>query len=58
MNVVGAILCIALFIAGMVLMGYAFSAVGYEIVVFGGGLLAFVLSVAIPIHLFGKFDGA
>jgi hypothetical protein len=56
MNVIAFLISLVLFLGGIVVLGYSFSAVGYELPVFFGGLLAISLGVAIPIHVLKRLD--
>jgi hypothetical protein len=56
MNVIAFIISLALFVGGIVILGYSFSVVGYELPVFFGGILVTSLGVAIPIHLLKRID--
>lgn len=40
-----------IFVAGLLMMGYAFDMPGYELVMFGGGILVISVAVAIPAHV-------
>lgn len=51
MNIVVFALSFVLFIAGLVLMGYAFEVPGFELVMFGGGILVVGASIGIPAHV-------
>jgi cytochrome b subunit of formate dehydrogenase len=51
MNVIAFLVAFALFVAGLVMMGYAFYVEGFELVMFLGGILVSSLAVAIPIHV-------
>jgi hypothetical protein len=47
----------ALFLGSFFLMGYAFAVEGIaQHLMFGAGLIAVALSLAIPFHLLEKFD--
>lgn len=57
MKVFAFVVALGLFVGGLLLFGYAFSAgPGWDIVVFGGGLLAVALALGIPFHVLEKFD--
>ena len=56
MNIIGFIISLALFVLGLYVMASAFYVVGYESLVFIGGILLSSLGVAIPIHLFKRID--
>jgi hypothetical protein len=48
------VIALALFVGGMVLMGYAFTLTQGMAIMFFGGIIAVSLSLAIPFHLLGK----
>jgi hypothetical protein len=48
------IIALALFIGGILLMGYAFELTEGMAIMFFGGILAVSLSIFIPFHLLGK----
>ena len=56
MNVVDFIISFALFVGGLYMMGAAFQLVGFELVMFLGGILVSSLGVAIPIHVLKRLD--
>lgn len=56
MNVIAFIVSLALFVGGIVILGYSFSIVGYELPVFFGGLVVTSLGVVIPIHIMKRID--
>jgi len=56
MNVVAFIISFALFVGGLYMMGAAFQLVGFELVMFLGGILVSSLGVAIPIHVLKRLD--
>jgi hypothetical protein len=56
MGVIAFIVCFAIFLGGLFLMGWAPEAVGIEAPLFIGGILAVTLSIAIPVHVLQKFD--
>jgi len=56
MNVVAFVISFALFIGGLWLMGEAFTATGYEGIVFIAGILITTLGCAIPIHVLKRLD--
>jgi hypothetical protein len=51
MNVIAFIISIALFIGGLLLMGYSFYAVGFQGAMFVSGILAVSASIAVPVHV-------
>ena len=57
MNVIAFIVAIVLFIGGLALMAYSFSAVGFEGPVFISGILAVGASIALPVHVLKRIDG-
>ncbi len=54
MKVIVFVIALALFVGGMVLMGYAFTLTQGMAIMFFGGIIAVSLSLAIPFHLLGK----
>jgi hypothetical protein len=56
MNGIAFTASLILFIGGIVLFGYSFEAVGFEILVFSAGILAIVAAIAIPFHLTKRTD--
>jgi hypothetical protein len=56
MGVIAFIICFAIFLGGLFLMGTAVEAVGIEAPLFIAGILAVALSIAIPVHVLEKFD--
>lgn len=56
MNGFAFVVAVAIFIGGLLLMGYSFYMPGYELVAFIGGVLAVSLSVAIPVHVLHRVD--
>lgn len=51
MNAFAFVVCFALFMGGLLLMGYAFYIPGLELVAFLGGILLSTLAIAIPVHV-------
>lgn len=56
MHIAAFIVSFALFIGGLLLMGYAFDAPGFEFVMFLGGILVISLAMAIPAHVLKRAD--
>ena len=56
MNVIAFVVSLALFVGGLFLMGYAFTATGFELVMFFGGILVTTAGVFIPIHVMKRVD--
>jgi hypothetical protein len=56
-NIIVFVVSLALFVAGFVVMGYAFSATGNEALVFSAGLVCTSLGLAIPVHVLKRIDG-
>ncbi len=56
MNGFIATLAILGFLGGLIMMGYAFSTPGAEMLMFAGGIAVSSLSIGLPIHLLEKFD--
>ena len=57
MNILAAFVAIILFVGGILLFGYADAFPGFEIFVFGAGIVAISASVAIPFHVLKRVDG-
>lgn len=58
MNIVAFVITFALFVGGIVLMGYAFEPFPYQLEVFAAGLAVVTLSVIVPVHILKRIDGA
>ncbi|MBX3193579.1 MAG: hypothetical protein R2717_03400 [Schumannella sp.] len=57
MKVFAFLVVFALFVGGLLLMGYAFDAgPGWDYLLFGGGLAAIAVALGVPFHLLEKFD--
>lgn len=56
MNGFAFVVSLAIFVGGLVLMGYAFYMPGYELIAFIGGILAVSFAVAIPVHVLKRID--
>lgn len=56
MNIVAFIVSFLLFVGGIWLLGAAFSATGYELLVFFGGILCSTLGIFIPFQLLKRID--
>jgi hypothetical protein len=56
-NVVAFLIAMGLFVFGMWLMSIAVGLVGFEALLFFGGILCVSLAVAIPVNLLGRADG-
>jgi hypothetical protein len=57
MNVIAFIVSMGLFLGGILLMGYSFSFVGFELPTFFAGILITSIGVALPIHVLKRIDG-
>ncbi|MET1044209.1 MAG: hypothetical protein ABWX59_08845 [Microbacteriaceae bacterium] len=57
MNILAAIVSVAIFVLGILAFGYAEVFPGYEIFVFSAGIVLVSLAVAIPIHVLKRIDG-
>lgn len=57
MNVFAFVIAIALFIGGLALFAFSFYAVGFEGVMFIGGILAVSAAIALPVHVLKRIDG-
>lgn len=57
MNIIVFIVSLALFVAGFFVMGWAFTATGYEGAAFVAGILCTSLGLAIPVHVLKRIDG-
>ena len=56
MKIIGFIAALVFFLAGIYVLALAFQVVGYETVVFIGGILLISIGVAIPMHLMKRID--
>jgi len=56
MNVIALIVSFALFVGGLLLMGYAAEFVGWQGITFIGGILSVALSIGLPVHVLTKLD--
>jgi hypothetical protein len=57
MNVIAFLVSIILFVGSFLLFGYAFEVTSpYDLLLFGGGLLAILLSVLIPFQFLGHSE--
>ncbi len=56
MNVIALIVSFALFVGGLLLMGYAAEFVGWQGATFIAGILAVALSIGLPVHVLTKLD--
>ena len=57
MNVISFVVSLALFVGGILLVGYSFSIEGYEFLSFFAGILVTSAGVALPIHVLKRIDG-
>ena len=57
MNVFAFVIAIALFVGGLAMFAFSFYAVGFEGVVFIGGILAVSAAIALPVHVLKRIDG-
>jgi hypothetical protein len=53
MNVFGFVIAFVIFVAGLVLFGFAFTVPSFEAVMFVGGVVLVSISLAIPFHILG-----
>lgn len=56
MNILAAIVSIAIFVGGLLLFGYAFDVPGYEVVMFVGAIVAICVSVLIPVQVLNRSE--
>lgn len=56
MNGIAFVVAFALFVGGILLMGYAGVVAGFESLVFFAGIMAASIAVAIPFHLMKRID--
>jgi hypothetical protein len=57
MKVFAFLVCLALFVGGLLLFGYAFTfGPEWHTIAFGGGIAAISLSLMIPFHLLERLD--
>ena len=57
MNIIGFVISLALFVAGIYIMGSAFYVTGFEFWAFLGGIAVSSLGIFIPIHILKRIDG-
>ncbi len=57
MKIIAFIVSLAIFCAGMYVMGSAFYVSGYEALTFFAGILLSSLGLAIPVHVLKRVDG-
>lgn len=57
MNVFAFVIAIALFLGGLLLMGYSFYVIGYQGPMFVAGIFAVAASIAVPVHVLKRIDG-
>ena len=57
MNILAFLVALVLFVGGLLLMGYAFGATGYEAPMFFAGVLAVGAAIALPVHVLKRIDG-
>ncbi|MHB1172632.1 MAG: hypothetical protein ACYCZY_09090 [Lacisediminihabitans sp.] len=57
MHIVAFFIAFALFLGGIVLMGYSFGTAGDPGLMFFGGIVAVAVSIVIPIHILKRIDG-
>ena len=57
MKIIVFLVSLAIFVAGLYLMGSAFYVPGWEAWVFMAGILATCVSIAIPVHVLKRVDG-
>ena len=53
---IAVIISFALFVGGIVILGYATTLTAWQGLVFFSGIGCIALSIAIPVHLLPKFD--
>ena len=56
MNVLAFVFGAALFFGGIILFGYSWDGVVFDPWMFGGGILAVSLGIALPIHILNRLD--
>lgn len=56
MKIIAFVVSLALFVGGIVLMGYAFEPSAPHGLVFFGGILSSALGLIIPIHMLKRID--
>ena len=57
MNLLAFLVALALFVGGLLLMGYAFTFEGFQGPVFVAGILAVSAAIALPVHVLKRVDG-
>jgi hypothetical protein len=55
-NIAGFIVSFLLFVGGIWLLGAAFSATGYEALVFFAGIVCSAIGIFIPVHILKRID--
>jgi hypothetical protein len=53
MNVFAFVVAFVIFVAGLLLFGFAFDVPSFEAIMFVGGVICVAISLAIPFHLIG-----
>jgi hypothetical protein len=56
-NIIAFVISLALFVAGIYIMGSAFYVTGFELWAFLGGIAVTCLGIFIPIHVLKRIDG-
>ncbi len=56
MKILATVVALVFFLGGILLLGIAFRAVGFESLVFISGILAISASLAIPVHVLKRLD--
>jgi len=56
MNIIAFVISLALFVGGLLMMGYSFYAEGIQGIVFVGGILVTSAGIALPIHVLKRID--
>ncbi len=57
MKIIAFLVSLAIFVAGMYVMGSAFYVTGYEAITFFAGILVSSIGLAIPVHVLTRADG-
>lgn len=57
MNIVAFVVGAALFVGGIILFGYAWDGTHFSPLMFGSGLAAIALSIAVPVHILKRVEG-
>lgn len=57
MKIIGFVISLVFFVAGLYIMGSAFYVVGFEAPIFFAGVISSSLGLFIPVHILKRIDG-